>query len=92
MAKFEQMNQSKKTPISSYEQSRSAFIDLIILIASRFKTGLFELPRDYHWELESELKKIAPLMVVWFWISEQGVGVPSIEWRLLVRRGILEEE
>ncbi|KAL4568493.1 hypothetical protein LXL04_024106 [Taraxacum kok-saghyz] len=160
MAKFEQMNQSKKTPISSCEQSRSAFIDLIILIAvisacgvliypyvtllisetleivtpimieienelmsapaiyiclgltifttsvavlamtlstspkcgkpgcrgltkgtafdiqivaeecfkssnssslkNRLKTGLFELPRDYHRELEAELKKIAP--------------------------------
>ncbi|KAL4563899.1 hypothetical protein LXL04_027947 [Taraxacum kok-saghyz] len=33
MAKFEPMNQSKKTPISSCEQSRSAFTDLIILIA-----------------------------------------------------------
>ncbi|KAI3503317.1 hypothetical protein L1887_31757 [Cichorium endivia] len=59
----------------SFKNSNSNFVNYGL------KTGLFELPRDYYRELESELKKIAPAngRVVLIFRSRCGCSVGRME-------------
>lgn len=78
MAKFEHMNQSnrvsKKTPISDCDQSRSALIDLIILIAVVSACGFLIYP--YIILLLSEtLEILEPIMPM---LQQEAISAPMI--------------
>ncbi|CAI9276971.1 unnamed protein product [Lactuca saligna] len=74
MVKFEQSNQSKKIPISACEQSRSAFIDLIILIAVIGACGFLIHPY-VSLLLSKTLETLTPIMIV---IQQELMTAPMI--------------
>lgn len=80
MAKYEQSSQFKKTPISACEQSRSAFIDFIILIAVIGAFGFLVYP--YVTLLMSQtLEILTPIMIV---IEEELTIAPVIYVSLVI--------